>query len=687
MSFPPEFMAELRRRNPISQVVARRVKLVKKGREFQGLCPFHTEKSPSFTVNDDKEFYHCFGCGAHGDAISFLTEIERMSFPEAVEFLAQASGVAMPRDEYAARSRPRSTVNGAAAPSGVNGAAAPSGVNGAAAPSGINGSDAAAPPGTNGENPPDATPRDQAGPPEISLEKMRAALNAAMKWYESELKGQDGAAAREYLRQRGVTDATIAQFSLGFAPDRWGGLVAALTAQGHRPDVMLACGLLVESAESKKRYEKFRGRIMFPIFDRQGRVIGFGGRAMGDAKPKYLNSPDTPLFHKGKILYAHHLARAAAKSSPIVVAEGYLDVISLHQNGFAGAVAPLGTALTEEQLTLLWRLNPEPLLCFDGDDAGHRAAHRAAVRALPSIGPGKSLRFLDLPKGRDPDEILQTPGGVALIKQIIAAAMPLADKLFHAECEAEPLLTPENKAGLRQRLRDHARAIGDADTRHYYEQHFMEKISALFGAKPREGAGFSQAASSFARGGLRLISRAGFELVNGMWVPVNSRLVALTTKPKIAQKTALRIELLEKPLLACLLNYPELGQTLIEPVANIRFSNADLTNLAQDLLHILALEPDIDRHELTARLEDQMRFPLIHELLLPFSRFNHLEILNPALDIAEREIICMRLLAQIDHEGMARERDSYVAAFIDSPDPEIWRHLMLLAPMPVTDDG
>ena len=427
---------------------------------------------------------------------------------------------------------------------------------------------------------------------------------------------------------------------------------------------------------------------MFPIFDRQGRVIGFGGRAMGDAKPKYLNSPDTPLFHKGKIVYAHHFARSAAKTSPILVAEGYLDVISLHQYGFAGAVAPLGTALTEDQLRLLWRLTPEPLLCFDGDDAGVRAAHRAALRALPQIGPGKSLRFLDLPKGQDPDEILQKPDGVALIKQLIKEAAPLVEKIFAAERDAEPLQTPEQKAALRQRLRDHAREISDSDTRHYYEQHFNQKITELFGANRTANAESSQPFSGGfnPRNGLRLISKAGFELVNGFWVPAKKGLAALAGKPKNLSEIALRIELLEKPILACLLNFPELGQNLIERLANISFSNQNLTILSQDLLHILSREPDIGWVELSQRLETQGHVPLMHELSPPFSRFNDLEILNPALDIASREIICTRLLDQVDHSEMERERKAYIAAFGESEDPEIWRHLMLLAPRPIEDD-
>ena len=371
MAFTPQFLDELRGRLTLSDYVGKRVRLQKKGREHLGLCPFHNEKTPSFTVNDSKAFYHCFGCGAHGSAIDWVMQMEGLSFPEAVERLAGDAGMAVPQ----------------------------------------------------------STPEEQARAKRAK--SLYDANEAACAWFQKQLYQGDGAAALDYLRGRGLTEETISRFRLGFAPERKNALGQALQADGFTEEMLIEAGLIARPDDGRAPYDRFRGRVIFPITDRRGRVIAFGGRIMEDREgiAKYLNSPETPLFHKGQTLYALALAReAAAKDAEVIVTEGYMDVIALHQAGFGGAVAPLGTAVTEAHIQALWRLAPEPVLCFDGDNAGQRAAHRAAERALPLLAPGRSLRFAILPAGEDPDSLLQA-GGLAAMDTVLGAARPMVDVL------------------------------------------------------------------------------------------------------------------------------------------------------------------------------------------------------------------------------------------------------------------
>jgi DNA primase len=347
LAFPPRFLDEIRARLACSEVIGRRVRLVRKGREHSGLCPFHNEKTPSFTVNDDKGFFHCFGCGAHGDVIGFTMKIDHLPFPEAVERLAGEAGLEMPRQTPAERAR------------------------------------------AEVEN------------------TLQDVVEAACAWYEAQLRAPAGSAGLAYLRNRGLDEATIAGFRLGFAPDGRAALKSALLQKGFKEDLLLQAGLLVRPDDGRESFDFFRGRVMFPIADRRGRVIAFGGRVMGDGQPKYLNSRDTPLFDKGRTLYALDKARAGvAKAAELIVAEGYMDVIALHAAGFAGAVAPLGTALTEAQIEALWKLAPEPIVCLDGDAAGQRAALRAAERALPMLKPA----LCHAPRRRGPGQPDPAPG-------------------------------------------------------------------------------------------------------------------------------------------------------------------------------------------------------------------------------------------------------------------------------------
>ncbi len=394
MALPPAFLDELRARTPMHGLVARRVKLSKSGRNWKGCCPFHSEKSPSFYVYEDG--FHCFGCGAHGDAISFVMQTEGGTFIDAVESLAAEAGLEVPK----------------------------------------------------------ASPRAM----EVEQERLDlfGVMDAAQAEFVRLLHTPAGAAGLAYLRGRGLSDATIARFGLGWSGDGRGSLVKALTIEPARLE---ECGLLRPADEHGPARELYWGRVTFPIRDRRGRTISFGGRTLGDAKPKYINGPETRLFQKKHTLYALDLAREGVRKGPLVVVEGYMDVIALHQAGFGGAVAPLGTALTVEQLEALWRLSPVPILCFDGDAAGARAGARAAELCLPLVSAERSLRFATLPAGQDPDSLVRG-GGAAAFEGVLAAARPLVETLFDVLREGGGE-GPEARAALRARLDAAAGRIAD----------------------------------------------------------------------------------------------------------------------------------------------------------------------------------------------------------------------------------
>ncbi len=421
MALPPEFLDELRARTPLPALIGRRVKLSKSGRNWKGCCPFHGEKSPSFYVYDDH--FHCFGCGVHGDAISFQMQSSGASFPEAVENLASEAGLEVPK----------------------------------------------------------------ASPAQARAERQRLDLHDILEHahasFRRRLGTPEGAAALSYLRTRGLSEATIEQFGLGWSGDGRGSLVAELRAVGVEPDRMLEAGLLRET-ESGERRELYWNRITFPIRDRRGRLISFGGRGLGDAKPKYINGPDSPVFPKRRTLYAADLAREAVRrGQPLVVVEGYMDVIALHQAGHTGAVAPLGTALTDDHLQELWRLSPEPILCFDGDAAGAKAAERAVTTALPLLQPGASLKIATLPPGEDPDSLVRA-NGPAAFDAVCAAAAPLVDALFAALSRGVGD-TPEQRAALRVRLEAAAKSIPDRILSGEFRTALLDRVFAKRrGAKP-----------------------------------------------------------------------------------------------------------------------------------------------------------------------------------------------------------
>jgi DNA primase len=422
--FDDHFIDEIKSRLRLSDVIGKTVKLRRQGREYVGLSPFNKEKTPSFYVNDDKGFYHDFSSGKNGDLISFLQETERLSFTEAVERLAQEAGVPLPAPD------PRSA--------------------------------------------------------EVERERQGLSdwLEAAAKWFESALRRPEGAEARAYLARRGLPESEWARFRLGFSPPGRTALKDYLIAKGGQPRELVEAGLLIAPEDGGAPYDRFRDRIIFPITDARGRAISFGGRAMDpQARAKYLNGPETSLFHKGSTLYglaeARKLLAAAADGAAVVVVEGYMDVIACQRAGVA-AVAPLGTALTEEQMEALWRLHPEPTLCFDGDPAGQRAASRAVDRALPLLKAGRSFRFAIVSGGKDPDDVLRDQGAAALKAQL-AQTHPFVEVLFARERELETLDTPERRAGLKARLRSAANSIADKDLSAAYRDDLLSRLDALFG--------------------------------------------------------------------------------------------------------------------------------------------------------------------------------------------------------------
>ncbi|PZO06456.1 MAG: DNA primase [Alphaproteobacteria bacterium] len=427
--FDERFIDELKARLRPSDVIGRTVKLKRQGREYVGLSPFSKEKSPSFFVNDDKGFFHDFSSGKHGDIISFLQETERLSFVEAVQRLAGEAGMQLPAED----------------------------------------------------------------PKEAEREQKRQGLSdwmdLAQKWFAANLRRTPGKAARDYLEKRGLPEDQWERFGLGYAPNDREGLKQALVQRGARPAELVEAGLLISPESGGQPYDRFRDRLMFPILDGRGRIVSFGGRAMNpDDRAKYLNGPESPLFHKGATLYGLPEARRilgaeSRNDQAIIVVEGYMDVIACQRAGLP-AVAPMGTALTEEQMERLWRVSHEPVLCFDGDAAGLRAAYRAIERSLPLLKAGRSFRFSLLSGGQDPDDILRDKGAPAL-RQALADTHGFAEVLFRREQDVEPLDTPERKAGFKARLRTAASAIQDKDLAEQYRRDLFDRFDALFPRAPQ----------------------------------------------------------------------------------------------------------------------------------------------------------------------------------------------------------
>ncbi|MEZ5822282.1 MAG: DNA primase [Xanthobacteraceae bacterium] len=575
MRFTPQFLEEIRARLPVSEVVSKRVRLKKAGKEWKGLSPFQQEKTPSFTVNDQKGFYHDFSSGKHGNIFDFVMETEGVSFPEAVERLASMAGMALPAAN------------------------------------------------------PEAARHEQ------RRKTLHDVMELAAKFFQDTLASRNGARARGYLADRALSPATQLQFRLGYAPAERFALKEYLGAQGIPVGDMVEAGLLIAGDDIPVPYDRFRDRVVFPITDLRGRVIAFGGRALEkDAQPKYLNSPETPLFHKGDNLYNHAPARQAAHNgATLIVVEGYVDVIALVSAGFPAAVAPLGTALTENQLALLWRIADEPILCFDGDRAGQKAAYRAADLALPHLKPGKSLRFALLPEGQDPDDLVRS-GGRGAVEDVLSAARPLADMIWSREIEGGSFATPERRAALEARVGELANAIRDEVVRRYYRDDLLARLQRAFA--PEGGRGGYARGPFAGRGGAESPRRPAprGNVMRGRFPPrggPGGTVPALApgpyqaASPQLGASPIMRgqrsaISRREALILLTLVNHPWLLHDHLEEVAALEFAHPEAIKLRAGIMAAFAMdhhhspEPDEQAEKIRADLETRGLTPILQRV-------------------------------------------------------------------------
>lgn len=538
MRFPPHILDEIRARLPVSSVVGRRVALKKAGREWRGLSPFKAERTPSFFVNDHKAFYKCFASGEYGDIFTFVMKTEGLSFTEAVERLAGDAGVTLPKPE----------------------------------------------------------PRSQREVEQVDERaRLLALVEASARFFEAQLMAGAGQEARRYLERRGVPHETIKKFRLGFAPASREVLKAHLAKEGFTVKEMADAGMVISGEDITVPYDRFRNRVMFPIEDLKGRVIAFGGRALDpDAPAKYLNSPETPLFHKGNQLYNVHRARPAAfETSRIIVVEGYMDVVALDQAGFPAAVAPLGTALTEAQVQLLWRVVPEPILCFDGDGAGQRAAFRAVDTILPHLKPGYSARFAFLPDGLDPDDLVRAQGSAAF-ESVLGRTKALFDVMWERELATQPVTTPEQRAAMEQKLKALVGRIGDQSVRGHYEQEARQTLWSLNRAVLRElgsgGAGRRTAGrQNNVQTDWRIRERARLSQKGR---PPNAAPVPPAASGLAGRQSTVSTR--EALILKALVNHPWLIEAHAERIAELEFTAPALTTLRDAILTVLAEEIPLD---------------------------------------------------------------------------------------------
>src|SRR6202045_1251865 len=573
MRFTPQFLDELRARLPVSEVVGRRVKLKKAGREWKGLSPFNKEKPPSFTVSDDKGFYHDFSSGKHGNIFDFMMETGGVSFPEAVERLAEMAGVPLPAYSPEAEAR------------------------------------------------------------EERRKTLHDIVELAAGFFQSTLASRNGARGRGYLADRGLPSATQLKFRLGYATAEQYALKEHLGAAKIPVEDMIEAGLIVAGDDIPVPYDRFRDRIMFPISDWRGRVIAFGGRALEkEVSAKYLNSPETPLFHKGATLYNIAAARQAVHnagkstqsaqenfSARVIAVEGYVDVIAMVMAGYEATVAPLGTALTAEQLALMWRLNDEPILCFDGDDAGRRAAYRALDIALPLLKPGKSLKLATLPDGQDPDDLARS-GGREAIEDVLGAARPLAHVLWARESEQGAFDTPERRAALEARIGEVTNTIADETVRRYYRQDFSARLRQMFapqnftrndGSARRQNFAANRFDDKGRRGGAPprpLSPKAAFG--DETYVAASAQLAANPLHR--GHRTA--IPLREALILQAALNHPWLLHDHMEELAEAEFRHADTQKLKSALIDVFAHHSAGEFREDSGSASETDRTELVAEL-------------------------------------------------------------------------
>ncbi len=565
MRFPPAFLDEIRGRLSISSVVGRKVQWDRrkshpaKG-DFWACCPFHSEKTPSFHAEDRKGRYYCFGCQATGDIFTFLVEKEAVSFAEAVGRLALEAGLPLPQVTEADQERDNARAS------------------------------------------------------------LYEVMELAAAFFESELQSAGGAAARGYLADRGLSGSVQHQFRIGYAPDDRVSLRTHLAGKSVTLEQMTSAGLLVAGDDIPVAFDRFRDRLMFPIRDPRGRVIAFGGRALSaETAAKYLNSPDTPLFQKGTVLYNYDQARGAAhERGTIIVVEGYMDVIAMTRAGFANTVAPLGTALTEEQLAMLWRTAPEPILCFDGDSAGQRAADRALDMALPLLMPGKSLRFALLPVGQDPDDLLRSDGAPA-VQAVIDLARTMSDALWGRALALNDRSTPEKKAQFEHDLGAEINRIGEPKVRQHYQAEMGARVSQLWGpAVGSRGQGaraFGRRRASAARPVVNRRSGNRTTLLpHDYALPPHASLKAAASDGRWGPARR------ERAILLAVINHPRLLEDFTENLAELEFSRRELDRARREIIDTAALEASLDAALLRDHLTRKGFGPLLKQIDAQFER-------------------------------------------------------------------
>lgn len=595
MRFPDRFLDDIRDRLRISEVVGQRVQFDKKKTnaakgDYWACCPFHGEKSPSFHCEDRKGRYYCFGCGASGDHFRFLTELDGLSFHEAVEVLAAQAGLPMPVMDKREQER------------------------------------------------------------EEQRKSLFEVMELAAQFFQSKLHEPVGANARAYLRDRGLSPQIQQEFGIGFAPDTRNSLKEFLVSKGVEAAQIEACGLVNHGEGIAVSYDKFRGRIMFPIPDSRSRVIAFGGRALSeDALAKYMNSPETELFHKSNVLYNFAKARKPAyDQKQVIAAEGYMDVIALHAAGFHNAVAPLGTALTERQMELLWRMHPEPVLCFDGDGAGLKAAHRAIDMALPNIQPGRSVRFAILPEGKDPDDLIKEEGPQAM-REVIDAALPLAEMLWNREIESGIYNTPERRAELQTRMRQIVNTIRDESVRYHYDQDMRDRLSGYFSNANANGFKANAKGNSYQGSYTNQKQvKAGGRKFTASASLLGSRLV---------KKGHGGMPLREASIIGGLLFHPALGVEFFEEISVIDLQSNDAKALHSVFLDCFASWPSQEGLKDDGISGD---YPDLDTMMEAVRAQN----LGAALETIKQQLVVNNLWQLLPNAGFEDARDGWMQSYI-----------------------
>lgn len=564
MALPPRFLDELRDKVLLSELIGKKVKLTRRGREYTGLCPFHHEKTPSFTINDDKGFYHCFGCGAHGDAIKYLMDKEKMPFIEAIEYLASIAGIKVPESSPAQTAKEKQQSN------------------------------------------------------------LTAIMEEACRFFQAQLFGSNGIKARNYLIGRGISGDIAKQFRLGYAPNG-SALTNHLRQKGIDIKACASLGLIAKKNNSGQWHDYFYDRIMFPILDRRKRVIGFGGRMLEKGEPKYLNSPETSLFHKGEQLYAlPNAIETIRKKNEAILVEGYMDVIALHAAGFTNAVAPLGTALTENQIKILWQSCDEPLICFDGDNAGQKASIRALNRALPILSPGKSLRFVTLPSPFDPDDVIRKKSPEAFAK-IVSEARAFSNVLWENLLSIQPIDTPERMAKFEALIQKTLDSIQNQSIRNYYTKDFKKRLWHLTHN-----------------------SKKTRQFHNRIATPIHS------PTPGLADA---------KMLLSYFICYPLVASEFLEEIAVFHLPDKILNDIFQKIIEYLMKNPEFDEKTLESILNTDEQIILAAEI----------EMLRRANKQTSEVITDLkRMILQSRIQFIQTDIIQKTASYMENPSSELW---------------